>query len=401
VSRPAAWTCCLVLAGLLLGVSLSVLLPATRPEGPALPEGRPPLVRVWLAGLPQEPTISADGPVRIEPADGASGARLLPRLDPVKVSLAPEGIRLGDDLFPCAALDVRPDDGEPVQVEGRAFGGFIRLLAAGGRLAVINVLDVESYLEGVLGSEMPYYWPAEALKAQAVAARTYALYYCRTRADSPWHLRSTVEDQVYKGGARARSIREAVRATRGEVLLHEGRLFPAFFHSTCGGATESPGKALGKPEFDFLQGVTCPFCRRSPHRFWRSVIGAEDLADRLMAAGVEVGRPIRSVEAVVTEEGGRAVRVTWPEGEVVVPIVDFRRAVGRMRVKSGKFRARREGEEFVFRGRGLGHGAGMCQYGARGMAEAGYTYDSILAHYYRNTELKRLYGPSRDSGGGG
>ena len=180
-------------------------------------------------------------------------------------------------------------------------------------------------------------------------------------------------------------------ATRGEVLLHDGGVFPAFFHSTCGGETESPGKALGKPEYDFLEGVPCGFCADSPHYEWQTTLSAADLVSKLRAAGIAVG----AVTAVSAEEGdsrtGRTVKLVWPGGRALVPIADFRRAVGRMAIQSGKFQCRAEGDGFLFTGRGFGHGAGMCQYGCRGMARAGRLYREILMHYYRHTRIGKLY----------
>ena len=365
----------------------------------------PPTLRVWLAGASPTPTLACPKACRIMPHDSAARGRLVKRLGPVKAGLAPEGLTLGADLFECDTLDIRAEGDNAIEVDGHAYYGVIRLIRAGDDVAVVNLIDVERYLLGVLGGEMPSGWPIEALKAQAVAARTYALYYHEFRCDAAWDLTSTVEDQVYRSGAPPRKIRDAVAATRGQVLLYDGELFPAFYHSTCGGQTESPGMALGKPEFDFLQGVPCGFCEDSRHYRWQVSLSSGELALSLAAGGFAVAGPITGV-AVVTLTGetpdeadgyGRAVRLTGLDGETAIPIVDFRRAVGRMKVRSGKFTCRRDdpafGGDTVFSlsGRGLGHGAGMCQYGARGMAEAGYSYKRILAHFYRNTDMKKLY----------
>ena len=256
---------------------------------------------------------------------------------------------------------------------------------------VLVVLDVERYLPSVLGGEMPADWPAEALKAQAVAARTLAIFYRLQRAAFEYDVTSTVEDQVFSSGKARPSIAEAVADTAGVVLLHDGGLFPAFYHSTCGGETESPGKALGKPEYDFLEGVPCGFCADSSHYEWKATLSAAELESKLRAAGIAVS----AITEVSAEEGdartGRMVKLAWPGGPTLVPIVDFRRAVGRMVIQSGKFQCRAEGDDFRFTGRGFGHGAGMCQYGARGMARAGRLYREILMHYYRNCAIGRLY----------
>jgi stage II sporulation protein D len=364
------------------------VLPPSPPSQPALPAlivpprfERPPMLRLWLSDASAAPEISCLGPCRVVVYPGGQTKRH-PKLAAARAALIPGGIRLADVAYKCASLEIEAEPGGQVRVAGRGYPGTIRLLRSSGHLTVIVVLDVERYLQGVVGGEMPADWPAEALKAQAVAARTLAVFDCLQRAAFDYDLTSTVEDQVYAA---------AVAATTGEVLLHGGALFPAFYSSTCGGETESPGKALGKPEYDFLVGVPCGFCADSSHYEWQATVSAADLESRLKAAGIAVG----AVTAVSAEEGdartGRMVKLAWPGGRALVPIADFRRAVGRMEIESGKFQCRAEGDGFHFTGRGFGHGAGMCQYGCRGLARAGKTYREILMYYYRNAVIGKLY----------
>jgi stage II sporulation protein D len=373
------------------------LPPARPPTPPALPAiivppklDRPPMLRLWLSDAPATPEISCAGPCRVTAFPGEQATRHT-RLAAAEAVSVPGGIRIGDMTCPCSSLEIEAEAGGQVRVGGRGYPGTVRLLRSADRVTVIVALDLERYLPGVVGGEMPADWPAEALKAQAVAARTVAIFYHLQRAALEYDLTSTVEDQVYAAGKAKPSIVEAVAATRGEVLLHDGGLFPAFYHSTCGGETESPGKALGKPEYDFLEGVPCGFCADSSHYEWQATLSAADLAAKLNAAGIAVG----AITAVRAEEGdsrtGRMVELVWPGGPTLVPIADFRRAVGRMVIQSGKFQSSAEGDDFRFTGRGLGHGAGMCQWGCRGMARAGRFYREILMYYYRNTAIEKLY----------
>jgi stage II sporulation protein D len=371
--------------------------PPVQPTQPALPAiivppkfERPPILRVWLSDASATPEISCAGPCRLAAFPDGQAKRHA-RLAAAKAAIVPGGIRLGEAVYKCSSLEIEAESGGQVRIGGRGYPGTIRLLRSADRVTVIVMVDVERYLPSVVGGEMPADWPAEALKVQAVAARTLAIFYHLQRTAFEYDLTSTVEDQVYDGGKAKPSIVEAVGATRGEVLLHEGGLFPAFYHSTCGGETESPGKALGKPEYDFLVGVPCGFCTDSSHYEWRTTVSAEELASKLKAAGIAVG----AITAVSAEEGdertGRMVKLAWPGGSALVPIADFRRAVGRMEIESGKFQCRAEGGTFRFAGRGFGHGAGMCQYGCRGMAAVGRLYREILMHYYRNTAIGKLY----------
>ena len=380
---------------------------------------KPPTIRVRLAEVSATPQLVSAGACRILPHSG-SGRRLIPRLGPVKVRLKPEGIALGSAVFKCKTLDIKPEGANMIEVDGRAYFGTIQIVRSGNRILVINLIDLEQYLLGVLGGEMPAKWPLEALKAQAVAARTYAFYFQQERSPtagrktSPpvkrenrhgssappapavtlWDVTSTVEDQVYQGGKPPQRVREAVTGTRGQVLLHNNGLFPAFFHSTCGGKTENPGTAFGKPEFDFIEGVACRFCKSSHHYQWKAEITGSELALKLKAGGIRINGPIVAVSLVEPEgDAGtcRMVKIVCAKDEKLISVVDFRRAVGRMKIKSGKFECTARDGTFMFAGRGLGHGAGMCQYGARGMANAGHTYDRILLHYYRNAKIEKLY----------
>ena len=352
----------------------------------------PPTLRIWLAKAPAEPAISCDGPCTILPLGGKTEGRLLLKLEPVKVSLTKGGFRVGKTDYLCKTIEFRPEKDRALRLGGCVYAGSLRIIRAQKRIAVINVVPVEHYLLGVLPSEMPASWPAEALKAQAVAARTYALYHGKARTGMLWDMTSTVEDQVYRGGVAPRSIVEAVSQTRGEVLMHGGAVIPAFFHSTCGGRTEKPSIALAKPGCDFIGVRTCTFCKDSAHYRWRRWLSAKALAARLAGLGVKPESPITRIAVVVPEgQPGWDVLIEWQGGRAEVPIVDFRRAVGRMEVKSGRFKCFPVDDGFFFYGNGLGHGAGMCQYGARGMAKLGKTYQEILRFYYQNTEVKRVY----------
>lgn len=338
----------------------------------------PPVVRIWLSDLPDTSTISCDGPCRV--TSGAS-ARILTSV---------QNMNLYPAKPPLPAFEFAPEGSAPICINGKPFPGSVRFEPLVGGYAIINYVDLERYLEGVLGAEMPPQWPLEALKAQAVAARGYALYSALSRNSKNWDLMSTVEDQVYSSNPPKPSVITAVRETRGQALLHDGRLFPTFFHSTCGGKTESPGNALGRTNFDFLLGVTCRYCRPSPHFQWQFNVSGDALGALMKKGGAPTGY-VRDV--ILTEDAGgqKQVLVAGPEGHALLTMVDFRRIIGRMDIKSGRFQSRKNGDIWTFSGNGLGHGAGMCQWGARGMAAEGRPYTDILEHYYRSSTLEKLY----------
>lgn len=266
--------------------------------------------------------------------------------------------------------------------------GAVEVRREASGLAVVHALPLEDYVAAVVGAEMPPGFPPEALRAQAVATRTFAVHKKleAVAVGRGWHLGSTVLDQVYRGSRVDPRARAAAEATAGEVLVHDHAPVEAYFHSTCGGRTERGADALGR-DLPYLVSVPCGRCRASPRFRWTARIPAAELGRR---AGLE-GEP-RSVHVVSRTASGRAARVELASGRrAVLGAVELRQRLGYDRLPSLAFDARLEGGEAVFRGRGSGHGAGLCQWGAAGWARAGEGYARILARYYPGTELVRMY----------
>lgn len=256
----------------------------------------------------------------------------------------------------------------------------------------VEELRLEDYVAGVVAGEMPGSFPVEALKAQAVAARSYALTRKleAERTGKPWHIGSGVLAQVYKGRGSA-PARAAAEATLGEVLVLGMEPVEAFFHASCGGRTESGLAALGR-DLPYLVSVECGFCDGAPGVRWRKEFSAVELGK---VAGLR--RAADLVRVVSRTASGRAERVEISRGDrsVVLTGADLRQRLGFSRLPSLAFDvviAEDGGERsFAFVGSGQGHGAGMCQHGAAGMARAGKTYREILAHYYPGTDVAKMY----------
>lgn len=274
-----------------------------------------------------------------------------------------------------------PADDTSITVNGTHVRGDVVVLKGKDGLQVVNVLALEEYLVGVLGSEMPKSFPIEALKAQAVAARTYALNKKLEQYGQPFHLGSSVTSQVYKGlEAEDARTREAIAATRGLVITWMLQPIEAYFHASCGGRTESGLEALGR-DLPYLQPVDCP-CGKLATSHWTLTLGTADLKSLGAAKGAGVQVQGRSAT-------GRARRVEV--GSRSVDAVTFRERLGYMRLKSLAFDVEKSKEGFVLEGRGFGHGAGLCQWGARVYADKGWDFRKILQHYYPGTELQTLY----------
>lgn len=301
-----------------------------------------------------------------------------------KVEIVARGGQLvvGGTGFPADALRFRSgEEGDGViTVSGTRVRGDVVVLIGKSQLVVVNVLPLEDYLVGVLGSEMPRSFPTEALKAQAIAARTYALNKKLDQYSQPYHLGSSVISQVYKGlDVEDPRTREAVEATRGMVLTWQLQPIEAYFHSSCGGRTETGAEALGR-ELPYLQAVDCP-CGRLPTSHWTLNLNAGDLK--------ALSPKSSSLRVQGRSATGRAQRVEV--GSRTISAVSFRERIGYMKLKSLNFEIEKSGSGWKVAGHGFGHGAGLCQWGARVYAEKGWGFQKILLHYYPGTELQTLY----------
>lgn len=293
-----------------------------------------------------------------------------------------------------------------VKVGQNHYEGWLEVLvpADGAPWRVVNRLPLERYLLGVVPGEMPAdSFPRHALGAQAVAARTYALFQILAGSrEARIHVHADDRSQVYLGGGMPNpNAVEAVEQTRGQVLLHHGSVFETFYHSTCGGATRSVSDWFGGDPIEPLSSVDCQGCGSSKYYRWETRVSEE----RLRAALDPVCRRHRiamgevlAVEPVDAAPGGHCayVRIRHEQGTFEMDAERFRRAynveVGKERqLRSTSFVAERKGDEFHFTGRGWGHGVGLCQVGAKGYAERQMHYDWILAWYYPGSELATLW----------
>ncbi|MFZ5471147.1 MAG: SpoIID/LytB domain-containing protein [Myxococcota bacterium] len=282
------------------------------------------------------------------------------------------------------ALDAGVPGEEPIRVGEHTVRGDVVVQVERGALQLVNVIALEDYLVGVLGSEMPKTFPPEALKAQAVAARTYALHRKLEALGQPYHLGSGVLSQVYGGlAAEDPRTRAAVEATRGQVLTYELEPVEAYFHASCGGRTESGFSALAR-DLPYLRPVDCP-CGKLAVSKWALTLPAEELR-----AALGKDEPPSKLEVVARSPTGRARRIAVGPDRVV-DAVAFRERVGYAKVKSLAFDVDESEGRYTLTGRGFGHGAGLCQWGAKALAEAGWDYGRILRHYYVATELQVLY----------
>lgn len=304
----------------------------------------------------------------------------------------------GQRLFaagPLLRLVPRPASGEVALAfgAGRWYRGEIEVRGAGSRLTIVNRVPLEQYLYGVIPAEMNPRWPQEALKAQAVAARTYALAKLGQFGSRGYDVRPTTENQVYRGaGVETVASNAAVDQTLGQVLTQNGRVIAAYFHASSGGFTETSAAVWGEPRA-YLQAVP-DYDQQSPRYLWQKNVPAATLRTGLAKEGVRVGDPVR-FEVIERSYSGRVrrVKVVGLAGQKVVSGDAVRRAAG---LYSTLFNVVGYGNAggrpgaFAFAGRGHGHGLGLSQWGAKALGERGYQYQQILAYYYPSTQLSSL-----------
>jgi stage II sporulation protein D len=372
-------------------------------------------IRVGVRVAAELAAVSAPGGVTVRGAlagENVALVRSLPRatFQPSAVAGRLRLLETGEVLE--HALVLPTDEAALVDVDATPYRGFVEVLPAEeGRLTVVNVVPLEEYLRGVVPNELaPEAFPQiEALKAQAVAARSYVLAHLGDYSSRGYDVCATAACQVYRGSASEHPLTDrAVAETRGTVASWRGRPIHAFYTSTCGGHTEE-GTSVLEEGAPYLRGVACPTESASgtpvdPKGQWQVRLRPGDVA-RAVARYGSVGRVL---DLVPTRVGvsGRVVelRVTGTEGALDLRGQRVQLGLG---LRESLFVLQRETsvsgeiERFVFTGKGWGHGVGLCQIGAAGMARAGASFDEILKHYYRGVSVAALAPPPHAAAPGG
>lgn len=313
------------------------------------------------------------------------------------------GIKIGKHKFKDVdSVYIVPEQDGTLRVGPRIYHGNLLILRDEKTMTLVNEVDLESYLKGVAGKEMSTRANPEALKAQIIAARTYAMYEVRGRtlrrvAGLPFDLFDDERSQVYGGMEReTKGISKLVDETRGMFMIWEDRLIKAFYSSTCGGHTEPAWLILGEgSKIPPLGGTPCIYCKGSKYYEWSASFERSE-AEKILFPDRPDAR-IEKIEITKTLPGGHAlnVGVTLKNSSVVHSFHannGFRRKLSPRRIRSTLWTKIESGEkEIRIHGRGFGHGAGMCQVGAYRMADIGKSGVEILEHYYPGVEVRKLY----------
>jgi stage II sporulation protein D len=267
-------------------------------------------------------------------------------------------------------------------VGGTHYGGDIEVMKGKTGMYLINELPIEEYVKNVVGAEVSSSWDMEALKVQAVIARTYALYQKMAAGNTPYDLTSSVLHQVYKGSTVDARIAYAVMNTEGEVLYYNDRLIEALYHSTSGGMTEDASEVFGK-SYPYLKPVTSN-CEISPYWMWERKIPVDEIEKAVNISGLKE----ITIKSYTSTRRVKTVDVVHNGGVANVKATDLRKMLGWSRLPSTNFEVTRENGNFIFEGKGYGHGVGLCQWSALQMARDGKNYREILSFFYPGTVIK-------------
>lgn len=333
----------------------------------------------------------AAGPVQVRRSDGSvvGGDRKTAKLTLGRTGLFVDGKPIDRDIVTVT--------GPLLKLAGHSYREAleVRFVKFKGReeMLVVHPLDLETYVTGIVSSELPRGWPLAAYQAQAVAARTFAVSQKYRRLDLPYHMESSVLDQVYHGVEREHALaEEAARTTRGLVLTWQRHLAQTYFHAACGGTTESALEGWGTA-IDYLPGSPCGRCMTAGtnRAKWSVKLRRSDV-DKAFAK--LLGGSFTGIRVASRTATGRVKQVELQSGKKKKTIsgADFRRLLGWSTVWSTQIdHITVEKSSVILDGRGSGHGVGMCQWGAKGYGDDGVPFEDILARYYPGASLKRLY----------
>jgi stage II sporulation protein D len=361
--------------------------PAVKEEKPSFKKTKGENVRVLV--VTGVHALSVDSNSTFQVRDGY-GKDMSGRVRSAALTISGGSIRLDGNSLSQDKLVIVPLEDRWLNLNGTPYRGELRIeKSVRGDMDVINVLDVESYLYGVVPKEMSPRWPLEALKAQAIAARTYALYQKDKSKDKEYDVIATTASQVYGGaGAEATTSNQAVDETTGMVLLYDGQLALTYFHANSGGMTEE-ARRVWSADVPYLKAVRDDYSAKAPGCAWKLSLNIDKIRTALNKKGLDVGQ-IEKVMPVDISPSGRVTKIKIFHGgrESVLTGNDFRLKTDPTQVKSTLFTMTNEGDEIHLEVKGSGHGVGMSQWGAYIMAREGFSYGDILRHYYYGIELR-------------
>jgi stage II sporulation protein D len=301
-------------------------------------------------------------------------------------------------------------ESQTLTIQNKKYKGFVKISGNGNKLLTVNHLTLDDYLKGVLPSEMPagkgndYF---EALKAFAISARTFTLKKIEQSRYKDFDLHSDVRDQVYGGASGEKEIfNRAIHETSNLILAYNNSTASIFYHSTCGGYTEAVANVFSGDPVPYITGVKdgeISFCSISPRYEWEEIFSADEIVKRLFNASLinHQNFTLNNIEVISRFPSGRVneLRITLSDKAGKKEAVKIfgnnirfviRNAGNNGILRSNFFDVHQSALNIIIKGKGAGHGAGMCQWGAIYMSTAGKNYKEIIAHYFPSLKIKKL-----------
>jgi stage II sporulation protein D len=350
-------------------------------------------VRILLSDDAAQVQVTCPGPVAISDLKGRAATQHIRLGSEGRVVAQNHALVVDHQFMASDRVRIQPEGDAILKVNGVRYRGALDLVLTGSKdgLRAINWVHVEDYLKGVVPNEMPYTSPLEALKAQAVAARTFTYSRMAAQNNAAFDLEANTNSQVYHGVDSERpSTNQAVTETTALVAVYRGQYLSAFYHANCGGHTADVAQVWGG-DAPYLSGVACGFCDSGPHHAWSLELPLDEVAKALAHHG-QPGGPVQALQVLSRFPDGRVdqIEIARDGGTVTLKAPAFRQMLGPDRIRSTNFEVQALGSSVRFQGRGWGHGVGMCQEGAVGQARAGYRFEEILRYYYPGSDLRRL-----------
>jgi len=361
-----------------------------------------PIVRILLQKNPEKLELTSDSKIKIKTGDknGTVSGRISLYFNPSLKIVTAEG-SIKKPQFPISIESTE----RFIKIDGKTYPGVIKI-SKFGDILIVNHVKIEDYLKGVIPFEMGNLPEnqIEALKAQAVAARSFVMAH--RKPNEPFDISTTIWDQVYGGVSKTdKVIDKAVESTRGIVGTYNGKIIDAKYSSTCGGITENNENIWIGKRIPYLRSVRDSgwdrkdFCRFSPHYRWERIYDKSEFFEVIRKQiKAFFGKTPNKIEWIRITKRTRTNRVRVIEintdiGKFYLEKDQIRRLFSDYRgsLKSLMFQIKVKSSQIVISGKGYGHGVGMCQYGAMEMAKERYSYQRILKHYYKGIRLKKLW----------
>lgn len=368
-------------------------------------ESLPP-VRVLLGSKKRNShQLRIDGPYRVRVLGDWRVLAQGDRLEACQASVSDNTLRIGNKPFQHPGLQLDVLETGTLWVNGHRYHGSLRLVSDGeNQLRAIGLVDLESYVASVVNGEMPGDFPLAARRAQAIAARTYAIYHIKSGGrGQDFDLYDNTRSQTYGGietidsegrrlAVETPSSRQIAVDTAGVALLFNGRVINSYYSAVCGGHTAN-GTVIFSDAAPPLIGVACEGCTDAPRYRWAIDMPRDDMRARLSAYLDRIGRhlgEIKTVEATDAVDGQLPqVHIVGAQAEHRLSTATLRRHVLKTSDLPSAFFSVTEQDGLIrCQGRGWGHGVGLCQWGARGLAQQGRNCVEILSHYYPGCQLR-------------